>query len=200
MSCDLSRRSFLKGLGGVVGTSSAAAILSGNAVSVALAFEPIKGGTEKGALFNKQQMMMLKAICATIIPATETPGAADVDTQGFIDNQLFHCYTGSLQNEVFQLLINIDSEAKAMFDVDFVELSDKEQLELLEQVEIGSNTLLLNNRDKFKFLKSLVCFGYYTSEAGASQELRYLAIPGGYKGSVPYSKGDSGWGSMGLKY
>ena len=55
-----------------------------------------------------------------------------------------------------------------------------------------------NNEDKqnFKFVKTLLIYGYYTSEVGASKELAYLAIPGEFTGSVPYDSVAKGWGSM----
>jgi len=49
--------------------------------------------------------------------------------------------------------------------------------------------------EAFRFLKSLVVFGYYTSEVGASKELKYLAFPGGFKGSVAYDSIGSSFGS-----
>ena len=42
----------------------------------------------------------------------------------------------------------------------------------------------------FYKLKALTILGYYSSEAGASQELVYLPIPGGYSGD--FSVSDNG--------
>ena len=71
---------------------------------------------------------------------------------------------------------------------------------MLNQIEQGGASFKRKYRESFKQLKSLICFGYYTSKVGASQELRYLAVPGGYKGSIPYSSTDASWGSLGLFY
>jgi hypothetical protein len=32
--------------------------------------------------------------------------------------------------------------------------------------------------------------GYFTSEIGAKQALRYLPVPGRFEGCIPYKKGD----------
>ena len=44
-------------------------------------------------------------------------------------------------------------------------------------------------------LKGLIVFGYYTSEEGATQELHYVAMPDGFKGSVPLSLVKSAYSS-----
>jgi hypothetical protein len=42
-------------------------------------------------------------------------------------------------------------------------------------------------------LKELTLLGFFTSEVGATQALRYLPVPGKYDGNVPYKKGDKAW-------
>jgi hypothetical protein len=197
-----SRRDFLNNFGLLVGISTATSLLlGGNAISVAMAYTPQQDSTSKaGTLLSQKQLIQLKAICAQVIPKTETLGAADVDVHGFIDNQLSHCHLLADQQRVITLLSNIEKESLAQFQRNFIELTDAQQVSLLTQMEVGSSDFKLQYRQDFKFLKTLICFGYYTSEVGASQELRFLAVPGGYKGSIPYKKTDADWGSMGLYY
>jgi hypothetical protein len=45
----------------------------------------------------------------------------------------------------------------------------------------------------FTMLKQLTILGYFNSEIGATQTLRYVAVPGRYDGEVPYKKGDRAW-------
>jgi hypothetical protein len=45
----------------------------------------------------------------------------------------------------------------------------------------------------FGLMKQLTLLGYFTSEIGATQALRYLAVPGKYEGCIPYNKGDKAW-------
>ncbi|MFN7279144.1 MAG: gluconate 2-dehydrogenase subunit 3 family protein, partial [bacterium] len=45
----------------------------------------------------------------------------------------------------------------------------------------------------FGLMKQLTLLGYFTSEIGATQALRYVAVPGRYEGCVPYKKGDRAW-------
>ena len=39
----------------------------------------------------------------------------------------------------------------------------------------------------FRMMKELTLLGYYTSEAGATRELRYEPVPGRYDGCVPFT-------------
>jgi len=42
-------------------------------------------------------------------------------------------------------------------------------------------------------VKELTLLGFFTSEVGATQALRYLPVPGKYVGDYPYKKGDRAW-------
>lgn len=48
-------------------------------------------------------------------------------------------------------------------------------------------------RHYFRMLKELTLLGYFTSEIGATQALRYQQVPGKWEACVPYKKGDKLW-------
>jgi Gluconate 2-dehydrogenase subunit 3 len=48
-------------------------------------------------------------------------------------------------------------------------------------------------RHYFRMMKELTLLGYFTSEIGQTQALRYNIVPGRYDGCVPYKKGDKAW-------
>ena len=45
----------------------------------------------------------------------------------------------------------------------------------------------------FRTMKELTLLGYYTSEAGATRELRYVQVPGRYEGCVPLTPDARAW-------
>lgn len=45
----------------------------------------------------------------------------------------------------------------------------------------------------FSMMKQLTLTGYFTSKVGATQALRYEAVPGKYEACIPYKKGDKAW-------
>jgi hypothetical protein len=47
----------------------------------------------------------------------------------------------------------------------------------------------------FRMMKKLALLGYFTSEVGATQALRYVESPGRYDPCVPYKPGDRDWAS-----
>jgi len=47
----------------------------------------------------------------------------------------------------------------------------------------------------FRMMKELALLGYFTSEVGATQALRYAESPGRYDPCVPYKPGDRDWAS-----
>ena len=47
----------------------------------------------------------------------------------------------------------------------------------------------------FRMMKELALLGYFTSEVGATQALRYVESPGRYDPCVPYNPGDRDWAS-----
>ncbi len=194
---DQSKRGFLFGLSLLVGGATATQLLGGNAISTALAYTPQPDSASRaGKLFGQADMLLLRDICALVIPQTETAGAAEVDTHGFIDNQLYHCYPPEDQQKVAAVLSKINQVARQRHKKAFSATSTALQLALLTDLEKTGNGFNEEDRSQFKFLKSQIVFGYYTSEAGASKELAYLPVPGGFKGSIPYDSIGKAWGSM----
>jgi len=194
-----SRRNFLKGISTLLGGAAIGSMLTSNAISVAMAYVPSSDSIlSDGKVFKKAQLMLLKQICAIVIPKTETLGAAEVDTHGFIDNQLFHCHTQQEQEKTLEILNLIDYVAEEALSVVFIKLSADQQFQLLTELDLGEKRFDQTQRQSFKVLKQFICFGYYTSEVGATQELRYDAVPGGFKGSIPYKSSDPTWATRGL--
>jgi hypothetical protein len=194
---DKSKRSFLYGLSLLVGGATATELLGGNIISTALAYTQNPDSTNHaGKIFSQADMVLLRDICALVIPKTSTAGAAEVDTHGFIDNQLYHCYQTEDQQKVTSVLLKINRVALQRHKQRFSGTTTAQQLALLTDLEMPGNGFDDTDRSQFKFLKSQIVFGYYTSEVGASEELAYLAIPGGFKGSIPYDSVGKAWGSM----
>jgi hypothetical protein len=196
---DRSKRRFIFGLSTLIGGATATQLLGGNALSVALAYTPKPNSTASaGKLFSQADMLMLRDICALVIPKTETLGAAEVDVHGFIDNQLFHCYGEDEQQQAQKILLSLNAQAKKRYKQSFSYCSAAQQLTLLTDAEQARNGFDANEKRQFKVLKELVIFGYYTSEVGATQEQAYLSVPGDFKGSIPYDSVGKAWTPLGF--
>jgi len=62
-----------------------------------------------------------------------------------------------------------------------------------EQKAYASNKKKDDPAHYFRMMKELTLWGYFTSEAGATKALRYVAVPGRYEGCIDYKKGEKAW-------
>jgi len=96
-----------------------------------------------------------------------------------------------------EFLIALDAESKARAK----ELADKDAKMTDEERHkrtLGQHdgTYKRDPQDEphyFGMMKQLTLWGYFTSKPGATQALRYVAVPGSYQGCIPYKKGDKAW-------
>jgi hypothetical protein len=154
------------------------------------------------------QEALIAEIAETIIPTTTTPGAKAAGVPAFIIKMLADCYEKKTSDDVMNNLTAFDADCKAKYGKSFVELGETERIEALKAAEKQAYL----DRDKYKkeaaswgestleraqpfffTMKSLTATGYFTSEIGATQALRYEAVPGRYDGDFPYKKGDKAW-------
>jgi len=91
-----SRRAFLQKARDAAVASTAITWLSTSHMASAAAYIA-DSGEKQLKTFTQSQLLNLKAIAQTIIPATDTPGAGDVDCHGFIDHQLATSQVGATQ-------------------------------------------------------------------------------------------------------
>jgi hypothetical protein len=45
----------------------------------------------------------------------------------------------------------------------------------------------------FRMMKELTVLGYFSSQIGCTQAVKYVEVPGSYNGDFPYKKGDRAW-------
>lgn len=194
-----SKRQFLKGVAALMGVTAASSLLTTEALAAAFTYEASENSQLKaGKLFSQQQMMILHDICDVVLPKTDTPSAAELDVHGFLDHQLFVCFSADVQKKAVNLVKHINEQSQQHFSEDFVGLSNVQQTQLLERLEATKFGFTEEDSRQFKGLKSLIVFGFFTTEVGATQVLNYQAVPGGFKGSVSYSSLKKSWGSLGF--
>lgn len=170
-------------------------VLSANSLSLmADSFSSPRDSTRrKKRLLNPAQLVLVRELGELIIPTTDTPGAIAADVHNFIDYQAAYCFNSAEQHALLGGLQKIDSSAQALYDKAFLLCEKNQQVELLNHMEKAQGDFTAEDRKAFKQLKALVLFGYYTSEIGATKELGYQAVPGGYKGSLKFSTLGKAW-------
>jgi len=192
-----SKRQFLRGLTALMGTAAVSQFISGDALSVAFSYQPTNNNTIfAGKIFSLKQMKVLHDICAVVLPKTDTPSAAELDVHGFLDHQLSACFDKDQQQQAVGIVEKVNSQSNDHFSKEFIELSGTDQNYMLVALEAEKLGFTTQDKQAFKSLKSLLVFGFFTTEIGATQALNYQAVPGGFKGSVAYSSLKKSWGSL----
>jgi hypothetical protein len=75
-------------------------------------------------------------------------------------------------------------------------ISDQKQQNAPEAKVSASTAITTDPPNKyFRMMKELALLGYFTSEIGATQALRYVESPGRYDPCVPYKAGEKDWAS-----
>ena len=185
----INRRHLLELLISVSGAGTAAFLLG------SCSHNTDEKAAEESSLLSFDQLETLRHICKQTIPATNTPGAAEVNCHHFINRQLRVVFNQRDQQNSIMLLDKIRSVSNVFGGMVFERLSPDKQLLLLQDLEATKDPFAFADLEAFKLLKGLIVFGYYTSEEGATQELNYVAMPDGFKGSVPLSKVASAYSS-----
>jgi hypothetical protein len=144
-------------------------------------------------LLTREELALTAVLADLIIPRTDTPGAFDVGAHRTIDHMLKVCALAPVQNEFRAGLARIDSVAMANGGKRFTALPPARQTALLQALDTGSAPFGATDGRFFGLLKGYVAFAYYTSEAGATRELAYLPVPGGFKGDVMLTPSTRTW-------
>lgn len=131
-----------------------------------------------GALrvLSPHQDAIVLAACERIIPATDTPGAAEVQVDRFIDTMLADWYAAAEQKRFLAGLAELDEQR-------FLERTAAEQAAIIEGLDGG-----VTEGHWFGMLKYLTIWGYYTSQAASTRELDNWPLPWRYDGDAPYGR------------
>lgn len=177
-----------------------ALILGGTVIGGAAFLQGCKTQEKKAAGFSltKAQIAFLDEVAETIIPATSTPGAKAAMVGAFMNTMVTDCYTEKDQKIFAAGFTELENSSNHMYGKGFMDIAAAQKTSLLNQV---NNELKAYNTSKkdgdpnhyFGMMKQLTLLGYFSSEIGATQALRYVAVPGKYEGCVPYKKGDRAW-------
>ena len=149
-------------------------------------------------LFTPEDVAFLDEVSDTIYPATgSTPGAKEAGVGEFMKTIVTDCYKESDQGIFKAGMTDIRDRCKAGFGKSFMEISPDQRLELLTAIDGEARAHSESNTDGpehyFNMMKQLTDWGYFTSQRGATEALRYVEIPGYYQGCIPYTEGERAW-------
>lgn len=147
--------------------------------------------------FSDDMLELLDEIGETILPATtSSPGAKASKIGEFMKVIVTECYSPEEQKAFFEGISIIRETTSKKYDTSFTKLTKEQKNELLLFFDNESRTASREGEDQvhfFTMLNQLTVWGFFSSEPGATQALRYVPIPGRYDGCIPYKGGDGAW-------
>jgi hypothetical protein len=169
--------------------------LSAPAIAGVLAGCDARSADGQWRALTNEQGELVAAIAEHIIPETDTPGARAVGMHAFIDKMLADHYGAADRQRVLDGLAEVDARARRECGAPFLRCSADEQRAMLARIDEEAFATTPGPREVpwFRTLKELTILGYYTSEIGATQELRYVAVPERFEGCVPFTRIGRTW-------
>lgn len=178
-----------------------AALLAGTAVAAmwtparaAAALQAAGASATMRPGLSADEMAVLSAAAQVIVPTTDTPGAKEAGVPQFIGALVAGWMTDDEAALFRNGLAALDASARERYQRGYADCTPEQGAELLQALRAaspyGGRTFSLTDRildPKAPFylrLRDLVVLGYFTSEAGSNQELRYLPVPGKFESNV----------------
>ena len=151
-----------------------------------------------GALFTDSDIALLDEIAETILPETDTPGAKAAEVGSFMALMVTDTYYKPDQDIFCKGLASLNTRCEKSFGHDFLSAEPADRLSLLESLDAEQFEYMRNKpadapAHYFRMMKELALLGYFTSEIGYTQAMRYVETPGRYDPCTPYSPGEKTW-------
>lgn len=145
--------------------------------------------------FAPDQIAWLNEVADTILPPTDSPGAKAAKVGEFMKVMVNDCYEKKDQDTFMEGFQKLDDFSDKTYDKAFMKLNPEQRHDLLvsldkEQKEYMASKKAEDPGHYFRMMKELTLLGYFTSEIGSTQALRYVERPGSYDGCIDYKKGD----------
>jgi hypothetical protein len=141
--------------------------------------------------FSAQEVALLDEVADTILPETKTPGAKAANVGAFMALMVTDSYTDRDAGVFRDGLRTIEQSG-------FMAKTPEQRLAQLEQLDREAKDYQDKKKREdpphfFRQMKELTLLGYFTSEIGGSQAMRYRETPGRFDPCVPYSPGETTW-------
>ena len=161
------------------------------------------GAPADGAVFTDSDIELLDEIAETMLPETSTPGAKAAGVGTFMALMVKDAYYPPDQAIFREGMAAVDARCREAFGRNFLAASPADRLELLEALDAEQFDQMRNQppdapRHFFRMMKELALLGYFTSEIGYTQAMRYVETPGRFDPCAPYAPGEKAWANPGF--
>jgi hypothetical protein len=164
--------------------------------------------------FTATDVAFLDEVAETILPETSTPGAKAARTGAFMALMVTDAYTPRNRQIFRDGMQHLEEACQREYGAPFIQARPEQRLALLKrldaerQAELDALDALHRSRAPapvppaadapvhyFRMMKELALVGYFTSEIGYRQAMRYMETPGRYDPCAPHKPGEKIWAS-----
>jgi hypothetical protein len=150
--------------------------------------------------FKATDVAYLDEVADTILPTTaKSPGAKAAQTGAFMALMVNDTYTPADQKVFTDGLAAMETACKAAHaGKGFMEITPEQRTAFLTTLDKEQHAYTATRKGDmpphyFRQMKELSLLGYFTSEIGYTQAMRYKETPGRWDPCTPYTKGETTW-------
>jgi hypothetical protein len=194
---DLSRREALRRVTALLG---GIALAGGNGLLTACRDDRARDAARAAGAgaFTPDDIAFLDEVAETILPETKTPGAKAAKVGAFMALMVTDTYAEREQKIFRDGMGSLDEACRSANRISFMAATPQQRLALLEALDREQKTYMDTRAagapaHYFRLMKELALLGYFTSEIGCTQALRYVESPGRFDPCVPYAPGETAW-------
>ncbi|MFD0764282.1 gluconate 2-dehydrogenase subunit 3 family protein [Mucilaginibacter lutimaris] len=138
------------------------------------------------------QEQLVNNLTETILPKTDTPGAAELGINLFVFKMIDDCYDKEHQQDFMTGLSDFDAAAKKQMGKSFNEASPAERTTFVGTVDKNAKDEKYKDSTKltafYRMVKDQTVFGYTTSKYFMTKQIVYELVPGRYNAYFPVKK------------
>lgn len=134
------------------------------------------------AYLSPKQDEILAEIVETILPATDTPGAKELEIHDFVKIMVKDCYEEDVRKNFVNGLDTVEKMSRSTYGRSFIKCKPSEKKEILQGLKDSDDE---RNQRFFDMVKGLTVRGYTSSEYFLTKVKLYEMMPGRYLGCVP---------------
>ena len=203
----MNRREFLQCVAILISGVSASALgFSLNAEQQTFLANAPNFNTNSVDYFTPAQRKIVAAMAEVIIPRTDTPGAMDAGVPRYIELMVAN-WLNDDERAIFNPgLQDIETRIPTEYGKAFDQLDASQQLQIMQELEDAAadspwyefgNVLreFISDAPFICQFKELTVWGFFTSQEGGSQVLRYDPMPMFFDGNIPLAQDESSWTS-----
>ncbi|MBC7895052.1 MAG: gluconate 2-dehydrogenase subunit 3 family protein [Cytophagaceae bacterium] len=191
----MDRRNAIKRVTALLG---GAALIGGTSLIAACSKERDTSRAAGIGQFSTTDIAWLDEVADTILPTTSTPGAKAAAVGAFMALMVTDTYDEKDQQIFRAGMTQLEDASKSVNKSGFMDATPAQRLTLLE----GLDKQAMDYQDAkkgedpnhyFRMVKELTLLGYFTSEIGYTQAMRYQESPGRFDPCLPYTPGEKSW-------